>query len=387
MLHFMNGPFSAHHNETNRSKTRRILFLTTVSLTGRAGGAIYSQALRDALAAQGTVVTAIVVELQRHSSRHRRWLSAAVQSLFTWVPPNVLFHSGNLTTAGNQLIHQDWDLVVIDHLESAYAYRKRSTPVIFISHNRESKLISQKIPHAPRWIQCLLSCWVDRFERKTARSVDAVVTISSTESHWYRTLNRRVVVVPPVFNTVARPARPATHGKLRLGFLGGSKWLPNREAMTVLLDQILPHTRRPLELVIAGEGWEPNMLKAKLQNAGAIGRISINYLGCIDDIAEYWSTIDVFAAPIVTGAGVNVKVCEALANARPVIALPHALRGLDDVAQDLVWRATTPSEFAHALDSIDPTTFPSTPPDSLTPAHAIHTLAQLLSTITQRSSS
>lgn len=360
---------------------RHILFLTTVDFAEQAGGVIYSRTIQDALGTQGTVVIATLSEHQRSPSRRSRWLFAVLKSLFTGVPPNVLFHSGHLDCTGRKLIDQKWDLVVIDHLESAFSRPVTNSPVIYVSHNRESRLISQKIPRAPIWIQRLLSFWVDRYEQQIVRSVDAVITISSDESHWYRALNARVAVVPPVFNTTAGPASPSNHGRLRLGFLGGAKWQPNREAMSLLLAHILPHTRRPLELVIAGSGWDPTLLQANLYEVGVGSRVHLNHLGYIDDIAAFWSVIDVFAAPIASGAGVNVKVCEALANARPVIALPHALRGLDGIAKDLVCGVATPADFALALDTFDPTTYPQTPPDTLTPDHAARTLAQLLDTL------
>ena len=382
----MSDSASVWQDQAVPMERRRILFLTTVNFTEHAGGVVYSRSLRDALATLGTVTMATLIKLQRNPSRRSRWLSAAAQSLFTGVPPNVLFHSGKLTSAGMQLIHQEWDLVVIDHLESAYARPATNIPAIYISHNRESGLISQKMSRAPNWAKRLLSSWVDRYEQQTVRTVDAVITISSDEAHWYRVLNERVTVVPPVFNVIAKPARPATHGRLRIGFLGGAKWLPNREAMDLLLTQILPHTRRPLELVIAGSGWDTDTLQANLHEGGADSRISLTHLGYIDEIAAFWSVIDVFAAPIASGAGVNVKVCEALANARPVIALPHALRGLDGITQDLVCRVATPADFARALDTLDPATYTSPPPDSLTPDHAANTLAQLLTTLPQRTS-
>jgi glycosyltransferase involved in cell wall biosynthesis len=355
-----------------------------VSFDEHAGGAVYSRALRDALATLGTVTMATLAELQRHASRRRRWLSAAMQSLWTGVPPNVLFHAGSLTPVGRQLLDQDWDLVVIDHLESAFACAATAAPVLYVSHNREGGLIAQKMPQAPRWAQYLLSAWVERYERLTARRADAVVTISSDEAHWYRTLTPHVAVVPPVFHTTPCPRSPTTGGPLRLGFLGGAKWRPNREAMDVLLAEILPLTRRPLELVVAGDSWDTATLQARLQACGAGRRISLHHLGYIDDIATFWTSIDAFAAPIASGAGVNVKVCEALANARPVIALPHAVRGLDGVEQDLVCRAASAAEFAAAIDSFDPARYPSTPPASLTPDHAARTLAQLLACLPPR---
>lgn len=373
-------------DQVNQQLTQRVLFLTTVNLTEHMGGVVYSRAIRDVLATQGSVTMANLSEFQRHSSRRRRWLGAVLKSMRTGVPPNVLFHSGNLTKSGVQLINQEWDLVVIDHLESAFARPTNGAPAIYVSHNRESNLISQKIPRAPRWVKRLLSSWIDRYEQQTVRSLDAVITISSDEAHWYRALSPLVAVIPPVFNTTIGPASPSNNGRLRIGFLGGANWLPNRQSMDLLLTQILPQTQRSLELVVAGVGWDPAILQVKLKETGTEGRITLSYLGYIDNIAKFWSTIDVFAAPITSGAGVNVKVCEALANARPVIALPHALRGLDGIAKDLVCSAVTPFDFAQQLDAFDPCKYSLITPDKLTPDYAEHTLVHLLATLHQRTS-
>lgn len=381
----INIPASIRQDQKGFSQpeARSILFLTTVNFSEPSGGVVYSRAIHDALATQGKVTMAILSEHQRWTSRSIRWLFASVKSLFTGVPPNVLFHSGNLNLIGKNLIGRKWDLVVIDHLESAFSVAAKNSLVIYVSHNRESGLIRQKMPRAPSWCQRMLASWVEHYEQRLVRNVDAVIAISSDEARWYRSLNSHVAVVPPVFSVPARLDSPANHEYLRLGFLGGAKWPPNLEAMDLLLAHVLPQTRRPLELVIAGGGWDAAKIHHKLQGVGACSRINLKYLGYIDDIATFWSAIDVFAAPVASGAGVNVKVCEALANACPVIALPHALRGLDGIAKDLVCSVATPDDFAHALDAFDATTYPRNAPDSLMPAQAALKIEKLLATISQ----
>lgn len=364
----------------------RILFITTIGFSEHSGGVVYSRALRDAFASLGNVTMLPLAEVQLHKTRLRRWLGAIVKSLSTGVPPNVLFHSGLLAPACLDQLRQRWDLVIVDHLESSFAYSSTSISVLYVSHNREAGLIPQKIPRAPRWIQQLLSFWVDRYERRIVRQVDAIVTISSDEAHWYRMLNPHVAVLPPIFKTRSRVQFSTTEDPFRLGFLGGAKWQPNREAMEVLLNGIIPLTQRPLQLVVAGDGWDCATLHAGLAKSDANHkRISLQYMGCIDDISKFWTAIDVFAAPIISGAGVNVKVCEALANSIPVIALPHAVRGLDGVEKNLVCCVPNLVDFAAAIDNINPTDYPTSPPASLTFEHAVCTLKELLSKILSES--
>lgn len=380
----MNSAIPTFQNETCEQSNRRILFLTTVDFSIHAGGVVYSRSIRDALTSICKVKTVVLSELQRDSSRLFRWRQALFKSLLTGIPPNVLFHSGNLTVAGVKLIAQDWDLIVIDHLESAYACRSSDSPVIYVSHNRESELVSQKIPRAPSWIKKILKVWIDRYEKNTVKSANAVITISSDEAHWYKLYNPLVTVLLPTFDSSIAPFTPGENGRLRVGFLGGNKWKPNCDALDLLLLNILPLVQRRLELVIAGDGWSTQLLEAHLQRSIKSNSVSLRYLGYIDDINEFWTAVDVFAAPIKNGAGVNVKVCEALSNARPVIAFPHALRGLKDISKNLVHIVSNPIEFAQALESIDPTRMSDSPPQEFTSAYAKSKLSNLVATIFSR---
>lgn len=361
----------------------RILFLTTIDFNEQAGGVVYSQAICEALSTLGTVSIVALSQAQHLSSRKLRWLAAGVKALLTGVPPNVLFHSGWLRLSVQEQLRKAWDLVVLDHLESAWARPMNCAHVLYVSHNRESTLVDQKMPWAPALFRRALTAWVDRYEHRVVRAVRGVITISSEEAAWYRSLNTQVRVIPPVFKVAPHASAPA-NGENRhicFGFLGSAKWQPNAEAMRILLEKILPNTRRPMELLIAGSGWDASALQKTLDCCAPHSQILLRSLGYVSDISEFWSEIDVFLAPITAGAGVNVKVCEAMANGCPIIALPHALRGLGDLPLDGVRTASTPSDFAHELDTIEPATIRYSPPPALSPSYAARTIAGLLSDI------
>src|SRR3989338_3021187 len=203
----MTSNISSFQNQPPERLNLQVLFLTTVSFSEHTGGITYSRAIRDNLTSICTVTMATLSELQRNSSRLVRWRHALLKTLLTGIPPNVLFHSGNLTVAGMNLIAKNWDLIIIDHLESAYACRSSNSPVVYISHNRESTLISQKIPNAPSWIQKILTAWIDHYEKKTVKTVNAVITISSDEANWYRLFNSLVIILPPTFNSTVTPVK------------------------------------------------------------------------------------------------------------------------------------------------------------------------------------
>lgn len=364
----------------------KILFITTVDLSLHGGGTVYSRSIFSCLGKVGEVFVVELSEVRRYRSRLLRQAISIFQSIITLSPPNVLLHSGGVSKAADILIRANWDLVVVDHLESGAALPACNAPMVYVSHNRESMLISQKMPVAPRFMRRILSRWVERYERALASKVDAVICISSEEANWYRTLNKRVFVIPPTFDVAPRRKLPVEHDRLRLGFLGGAQWLPNRDAVTLLVRDILPNTTRRLELVVAGGGWDIQGLSRQLADRGVDDRVQVIGLGAVEDIRTFWDAIDVFVAPIGAGAGVNVKVCEALANVCPVIALPHALRGLDGVGEELVYVAQNPDEFAMLIDTYSEIRHPASPPDKLTRQYAEQQVARLINSLWGKSS-
>lgn len=361
----------------------RILFLTTVRLSVHGGGGVYSRSILSCLERIGEVTKVELSEVQKYRSRLLRYVAAAWKSIKTFTPPNVLLHSGNLSKVGVESMCGSWDLIVVDHLESGAAVSIENVPVVYVSHNREAALIPQKMPWAPRFMQNLLSEFVEFYERDLAGKVDAVICISSEEANWYRTLNKRVVVIPPTFD-VPRLRRSVGSGdRLRLGFLGAAQWLPNREAVGLLVREIIPRTIRRVELILAGAGWEPEGLSRQLSDRSVDDRVQVNCLGVVEDVQEFWRTIDVFVAPIGSGAGVNVKVCEALANGCPLIALPHALRGLDGLGRDLVRVAQDLNEFAALIDDHVICTDFVSPPHELTREYAEKQVACLVDSLSR----
>lgn len=80
------------------------------------------------------------------------------------------------------------------------------------------------------------------------------------------------------------------------------------------------------------------------------GNGQLEILGKVDDLADYYSQIDIALAPIRLGGGVKVKIIEALMNYRPVLATRYALEGfppdlaslipvVSDIAPDFGWIA------------------------------------------------
>jgi glycosyltransferase involved in cell wall biosynthesis len=161
-----------------------------------------------------------------------------------------------------------------------------------------------------------------RLARTWLPRVDAVALASPVEA---TTVARRhdlahVVAVP---NTVT-PRRPAVRPDAdRLLFVANLSYRPNADAAHVLAEEVLPRvrSRRPratLELV--GRGGEA------LRRLEACDGVRVHDF--LADVSSAYAAADVIALPIAEAAGTRIKILEAFAHARPVVATPAAVAGL-----------------------------------------------------------
>jgi len=163
------------------------------------------------------------------------------------------------------------------------------------------------------------------------RLFDAVMTLTANDratierdiappAHGRPLVRHLPVPVADEFFAYARPAAPAC----RIGFLGTFLADFNRDAVEFLLGDIWPRVAARMaqaELVIAGNG-DRGPLERRARAAGA------RWLGLVADLRDFYETIDALVVPLRFGAGVRIRILEALAAGVPVIATPVAAAGL-----------------------------------------------------------
>jgi glycosyltransferase involved in cell wall biosynthesis len=108
-------------------------------------------------------------------------------------------------------------------------------------------------------------------------------------------------------------------------FVGTFRWLPNLEAVRILVQKIWPAVKQQLpkaRLAIVGAAPTAEVLNFAQSDA------SISVSGNIPDIREAFATAHILAAPVWSGKGTRYKVLEALAAGTPVVATSTAVEGL-----------------------------------------------------------
>jgi glycosyltransferase involved in cell wall biosynthesis len=186
---------------------------------------------------------------------------------------------------------------------------------------------------------------VGRLARAWLPDADVVCAASSQEAEamaprygipHVRTLPNAVRLPAPL----APP--PAKH---RLLFVGNLTYAPNLEAAQALITEVLPRVQAKypdatLDLVGPHAG--------DLAGASAATRVT----GRVADLRTWYDSADVVVAPLWHGGGTRIKVLEAFAYGRPVVATPLAVRGIDVRGDRDVLLADSPQALADAVSAL-----------------------------------
>lgn len=161
-----------------------------------------------------------------------------------------------------------------------------------------------------------------------SRSIPISVVENGVDSEWFDQVARHEAADPTVL------------------FVGTFRWLPNLEAVRLLVQKIWPLVKEKLpraKLSIVGAAPTNEVL------AYAERDPSITVSGNIPDIREAFATAHILAAPVWSGKGTRYKVLEALAAGTPVVATSTAVEGLAITDGKEAVVVDDPNAFAQAV--------------------------------------
>ena len=130
-------------------------------------------------------------------------------------------------------------------------------------------------------------------------------------------------------------------------FVGNFNHPPNRDAALFLLDSILPRVRAALPdttLAIVGADPPPELNR--------VGLPGVTVTGWVENPGRYLAGTKVVVAPLRQGGGMRVKVVEACAFGKPVVATACATAGLDLAEGTEFFGAEDAEGFARAIVSL-----------------------------------
>jgi glycosyltransferase involved in cell wall biosynthesis len=162
-----------------------------------------------------------------------------------------------------------------------------------------------------------------RYEVQHLNACDAILPISADDADDFRRLGgTRPMHVVPCGVAVAEPTREAPIPN-SVGFIGSLDFRPNQEAVGWIVEALWPLVieRAPhARLSIAGSGV-PEWLRRRMTG--------VDFRGTVDDAKAFMNTMSVMIAPLFAGGGMRIKVLEAMALSKPIVATTLGAGGLD----------------------------------------------------------
>jgi polysaccharide biosynthesis protein PslH len=286
-----------------------------------------------AIAARCALVEEVAVATDQRVPRRLAWGVGVLRGLPPWATD---CRSADYRSALERLL-DEWrpDLVEI-HLQVMAQYvdaaAQRNLPRILVDYDPGSAWASDllEMTKGPRRLvrRVEVLAW-QRYERATRPQFDAIVVFAERDvaAVTPTAAGTRVLRIPLAVDVPERPLDPVGTEPPTVLFIGSFAHHPNTDGALWLARAVFP---RVLELVPNARldliGHDPG---AEVR-AAAGGQISVH--ASVPDVTPYLDRAAVVVAPIRMGGSMRMKVLEALAAGKALIATPRAAEGVEAVA-------------------------------------------------------
>jgi len=240
---------------------------------------------------------------------------------------------------------QRFDLVIVEFAHMAGYTFPASAPVVLDEHNIEYDIL-RRTSQSERGLLRRAFNYVEYLklrseERSAWGRADGCMFTSERDRDMAIEAGCRtsVAVVPNGVDVTEFVPRPQPSGS-DIVFVGAD-FYPNTDALRFYADEVLPEVRRQrptARLVVVGAA--SNALRDRT-------REGVELIGTVADVRDHLAGAAVVIAPLRIGGGTRLKILEALAMARPVVATSIGAEGIDAIRGHDLLIADDASSLAH----------------------------------------
>jgi sugar transferase (PEP-CTERM/EpsH1 system associated) len=249
----------------------------------------------------------------------------------------------------------------IVHLEHSFMARyldsigpECGARTVLSMHNIESLRFSRELRDGGGGLR-RAALFLDRavarsWEEAAVRRFDGVATVSAAEGAWVRrhAPSAAVALVPNGVDVSHFAALPPTTGSRRIVFSGLMNYPPNADAVLWFCDAVLPLVvRRYPDVRFSIVGDKPTAPVARLAR-----RPNVDVTGRVPDVRPYLADAAVAVVPVKSGAGTRLKILEAMAMQRPVVATTLGAEGLEIAPGKNILLGDSAHEFAEQVCAV-----------------------------------
>ena len=249
----------------------------------------------------------------------------------------------------------NYDLI---HAETFYvmpSIPETTTPVVLVDQTIEYLVYQHYINNtAPLFIRPLFNIDLAKlkyWEKYYWQKADQVIAVSKQDKQEMKKLlpNLDVEIVPNGVNlNLFKTKKSWTSKKPTILFVSNFKWLQNKEAAHLLINQVFPLVQKKLpqtKLHIVGQHTPADILKHKSSS------ILIESLAedDIDSLVKAWNQDTVFASTIRGPGGTRLKNLAAMASQQPIVSTSVGVQGLGVKNNVHVLTGNTPQKLAQLI--------------------------------------
>ena len=252
---------------------------------------------------------------------------------------------------------EHFDLVYADTIGLApHARWFDDVPLVLGHHNVESVMAARRAAREANPLRRLhlrrearlLAC----AERRFASRAKINLVVSELDAELLGQVVPGVaarVVANGVDTEYFSPRSASGHGEGGLVFAGGMDWYPNRDAARFFATELWPALLRdrPERRAVWIGREPPPELMAAARDARLVAP------GFVDDVRPWLDAASIYLCPIRDGGGTRLKVLDALAMAKPLVATALAVEGLGLAEERHYLRAESPAEFVGQVSRLE----------------------------------
>ena len=271
---------------------------------------------------------------------------------------NTLFYgiSTGFYQSWKKVIHSleisQYECIFMDSTRQDFVVRwakQFSKPIIIRAHNVEIDYFEAMYRNDRKFSVLIHKNIIKRSERELFRFADYIIALTENDRKRFIELyggdEKRISVVP----ICIKPFNQDLYERLPEPFIAitGSLWFgPNAHGTEWFLDKVWRNIGEDIlskySLVIAGSNPSEKITELARQLP------KVNLYPNPDCIDAFYQQASVYVAPIFYGAGMKVKVAEALSCGIPVVTTKHAFSGYE-AAADGIYLANTEDQFKEQL--------------------------------------
>jgi hypothetical protein len=186
------------------------------------------------------------------------------------------------------------------------------------------------------------------YEENLLKKMDCIITLNEDDAERVKKINHNIVSTKNAMPDVLIYKKEASKIFNKFIFSAGEEHTPNSLGLSWFLDTIyIPNMKNiPFQMHVIGK-WSKNYRKKYKQYK------QIMFCGFVESMKPYFEN-SILINPILTGAGIRMKILHALANKVPVFSTVFGAEGCySDNEKEHLFFFNSPEEFMRGIEFVD----------------------------------